>query len=276
MYNIHLIGAGSLGGAFAKEFTRRAASTDFPVKLFIYDDDKVERRNIFSQEFTPKDIGKTKAEVIAELCNEYEGIEAKAIVDRVTNENFAKLLSLDHQSIIVDACDNLVTRQMLWMQGMANDVPVCHASMTPTGEGNVSWNYQTTDTFPLSPLTMNSDSIEALAKQDKEKKPPCELNTFRGLIYNTSLAAVNAVFIALGKDGMKFVQVPIDPEKPEEGTENIEASGIFANFTANMTGYLFIRQLTSHVEWPKSDEELEIAKMMNELATPTTPTEATT
>ena len=218
MYKIKIIGAGSLGSGLALELSRRAAATQFPLQIDVFDDDEVEERNVFSQDFFPSDIGKKKADAICERCSQYSYVEVKSYPLRVTESNLHLLELTEDTTIIMDCVDNLATRQMLWMAGESSQTPVIHVAMTNTGQGQITWNYQGHDTFPLSPINLHPDLMAAVLGLQEEKKPPCELNSFRPLILNTYMAAVNALFIFLGKDITKEIMT-------EEG-EVLEIKGL--------------------------------------------------
>jgi molybdopterin/thiamine biosynthesis adenylyltransferase len=202
MYRIIVIGCGSLGSTFACETARRAAALKMPLKIVLLDYDKVEERNIFSQDFLPTDIDKYKAEAISDRLNTYSGIQAIAHVTKVTDSNFETLVKSDDPddlTVVVDCVDNVLSRQMIWLQGQLAEVPVLHLGMTTSGAGTITWNYKTFDNFPLSPLK-SQEQQEALLAQEEVSLPPCMLSGFRSLIFNTSIAGVNSLFIFLGKD----------------------------------------------------------------------------
>jgi len=250
MYNFHLVGAGSLGSGIAIEISRRLAALTWPAKLVIYDDDTVEERNIFSQDFLPSDIGKAKAEAVAEKCAQYNFVEVEWQKVRVVEDNINKIMELDPLSIIIDAVDNIEARHLLWYHTLATGVPVMHMGMTPEGAGLISWTCETHhDSFNLSPMNMTAESIKQLTSAHDNKMPPCELNGFRSLILNTVLAGVNSLFIAIGKDSLKEIQ--IDGELQE-------SPGTLTTWNTHMRGFELNPQITAVVPWPKSEEELFI------------------
>lgn len=248
MYNFHLVGAGSLGSGIAIEISRRLAALTWPAKLVIYDDDDVEERNIFSQDFLPSDIGKSKAEAVADKCRQYDYVDIEYRKIRITEENISEVMELDPLSVIIDAVDNIEARHTIWYHSLSTSVPVMHMGMNPEGSGLVSWTYETSyDSFNLSPMNMTPESIKQLSEAHNHKIPPCELNGFRSLILNTVLAGVNSLFIALGKDSLKEIQ--IDGELQE-------SPGTLTTWNTHMRGFEINPHLTNCINWPKSDEEL--------------------
>jgi hypothetical protein len=243
MINLHIVGLGSLGSCLANEVAKRAMATAFPMALHLYDDDKVESRNVAAQHFSPRDLNKSKVEAVAENLEPYN-VEVKTYQVRLTQENISELMKLDGQSIILDCVDNITARHLLWNRGLCTDTPVLHLSMSEVGSGEVSWNWREVDTFSLSPKNLSPQKLEEIRKPKEEKKmPPCELNSFRGLILNTILAGLNSLFIFLGKDITK---------EYAEVTENGELPGIMSTWTTNTAAHKCMVELTQHQEWSNS------------------------
>ena len=67
-----VVGAGGTGTYFLKEVSRYLAAADREkiARMLIVDGDTVERKNLSRQAFTSDDIGRNKAEVMAEVLNE--------------------------------------------------------------------------------------------------------------------------------------------------------------------------------------------------------------
>jgi hypothetical protein len=254
MIEIYLVGAGSLGSGFAKEVSRRFASLKKPLTIHIYDGDTVEERNIFSQEFTPKDIGKNKAVAIAEVCNEFDGITAIAYDIMLDDQNIVSI-PFSKTGVIVDAVDNLKARTLLWTASYNFNVPVMHMSMDPQGGGDISWNFTNqVDTFPLSPATANPDTLKRIAENKLESKPPCELNTFRPLINNTVLAGVLSFSIFTASDSSKEIML-IDPDQPQLGPQHIQELGITTRYLTSLTDIKFMgKDWIIPVDWPIEEQ----------------------
>lgn len=63
---ILMIGAGGTGGHIAPHLYRLLHALDRPVKVIIADGDIVEEKNLVRQNFIASDLGRNKAQVLAE------------------------------------------------------------------------------------------------------------------------------------------------------------------------------------------------------------------
>lgn len=75
--NVLVVGAGGTGARVALDLARiayDAKRSGIKVRVGLCDGDKVERKNVGRQLFVPADIGRNKAEVIAEIANADYGI----------------------------------------------------------------------------------------------------------------------------------------------------------------------------------------------------------
>lgn len=208
MAKVHLVGCGALGSVIALEAAKRSRSVGSTLTLHLYDSDTVQDRNVAAQNFSPKHIGQSKVEAVAQQLEDYDTVEVVQHKVRLESENLMKELGLEPGDIIIDAVDNIPTRQMLWTLGISGIVPVMHVGMAQSGTGNVTWNYKDFDTFPLSPKYALSahEAVEGKAEAEVDKElgieslPPCELSARRSLILNTAMSAVNGLFIFRGQD----------------------------------------------------------------------------
>lgn len=229
---LHLVGVGALGFQLAQEIAKRAAATDKRLRLCLYDDDRVEDRNVFSQGFSPKDIGKLKAEVAGEICSGYEGVEVIVRAWKV-NKDTRAAMNLDSRSIIIDAVDNLPTRHFLWELGMGG--ACLHLGMAYTGTGEVGWNSGEYDHFTLSPNNMSPEQMVQLLEDQERgvqaqeiKLPPCDLNSSRALSLMTVHSALDSLWLFLGRDVSGCLP-------PELGLLR-ESPGVMTNWTCSSTG----------------------------------------
>jgi len=242
MYKAIVVGGGSLGEAFCIETARRATALNVPLEIVIVDYDTVEERNVASQGFTPSDIGKLKCEVIAEKLSHYPMLTVSALPEKVTEENIYDIIQAEPSTVIIDSVDNYASRRLLWQSSLVTKNPVLHLSMSTEGDGYVAWNYGTeVDTFPLSPVQLSKEKQENLCQRVEDKLPPCQLNSFRSLIFNTSFCGVNAFFMSLGLDNTKtFVD--------DEGNDNI-MKGMFTYWRTQPNKYWLVPELTKIAEW---------------------------
>lgn len=122
---IIMLGAGGTGGHIAPHLYRLLHALDRPVEAIIADGDIVEEKNLVRQNFIAADLGRNKAQVLAERYASAFGMEAQYIPEFIEDED--KLSGLlkpksrpawlypDRQpqlSILVGAVDNNRSRQV--------------------------------------------------------------------------------------------------------------------------------------------------------------------
>lgn len=202
MKTIAVVGCGFVGSVFAEEFLKLAYAGELPHEFLFIDGDTWETRNAANQNvslFTARQ-GVPKAETLKNLALEYDR-QARALHERVTAENIDELIGT--VDIIVDAVDNVATRQLLYTYGLRREIPVLHFGLDATmGTGQVEWSYRgpggTHDTFALAPLNLLGKS----APKDPESgtQPPCELVRMRAAGWHVAYAAAVALAIYYGFD----------------------------------------------------------------------------
>ena len=234
MFNLVVIGAGSLGSCFAIEAARRASASKRPLSITIVDFDTVEDRNVYSQDFYPSHIGDYKSKVVAEICNQYQGVSANGVVGKFSTDNHEIVES--EGALIVDCVDSIATRQDIWVYCKARDLPCLHLGMSKKGFGLVEWSYKTYDTFSLSP----AHGVSSINPEEDEKLPPCQLNSMRPLIVKTALCGVWSAFVFMGHD-------PNDLIVDEEGT-NLCCPGITLNWYVELMPGKIDENLTTIME----------------------------
>ena len=234
------MGCGALGSVAFEEIAKKALATETPIELMLYDFDTVESpRNVASQNFRPNQVGKYKIDCLLDIAEAY-GLRARGKPEKLGRGNILELMELEPGDIILDLVDNLPTRQLLWQTGLAQGAPVCHGAISQHGQGRVSWNYQAYDTFPLSPARLTEEQQASVATDKPQTLPPCELTKFRGLIVNTALATVEALFIFLGSDASGEFKALV-----EDGS----TIGLITNWNSTSRGYEWDEKLTEQVEW---------------------------
>jgi len=188
---ITVVGAGFVGSIFTDEYLRRAFAGELPRGFRFIDDDKWELRNAANQNVGWAEAfkGTPKAESMAIRAQQFEH-EAEWMQVRLDTSNAEELLA--DSFVIVDAVDNLATRQLLYGMGMGMKVPVLHMGITEGGTGAVEWSHPEHDTFHLSPARTAGKSIKDPVSG---AAPPCELARMRGVGLNTSFAAAKALGI---------------------------------------------------------------------------------
>jgi PRTRC genetic system ThiF family protein len=111
---IILLGAGGTGGYVAPHLYRLLYTLARPVKAVIADGDIVEQKNLVRQNFISADLGRNKAQVLAERYAQAFGMEALYIPDFIEDEN--RLIELTNSqgglSILIGAVDNNKSRRL--------------------------------------------------------------------------------------------------------------------------------------------------------------------
>lgn len=115
-YNILIIGCGGTGGNYASMLGRYLYDNSVANQCFItlIDGDFVENKNLGRQPFSPCDIGRNKAEVMAEILT--EGFEIQCghypnYIDSV--KDIEKLEKNGYVTVIVGCVDNHACRKVL-------------------------------------------------------------------------------------------------------------------------------------------------------------------
>ena len=89
---ILIIGAGGTGGYVIPHLYRIGFAADRPVRILVCDGDVVEGKNLIRQNFVEQDIGRNKAQVMAERYSAAFGIECEYIPRFVEDNNKSRRL----------------------------------------------------------------------------------------------------------------------------------------------------------------------------------------
>ena len=194
-----LVGCGFVGSSLATEAAKRLWAHDLTPRWRTIDGDVFDDRNAANQNCYPGDAGKPKARIIAQELQDYKqnlavGTSLDAHHVRVDETNIDALL--EGSSLIIDAVDNVATRQLLWMYGVKHGVPVMHVGVSRAGTGAVEWTYRDYDTFSLSPLALAGRPLPA---DPDEKLKPCELLVHRrnGLLVGHAAAVALTAYMGI-------------------------------------------------------------------------------
>ena len=123
---ITMLGAGGTGGYIAPHLYRLLHTLDRSVEVTIADGDIVEEKNLVRQNFVASDLGRNKAQVLAERYASAFGMEAQYIPDFIeSEERLSKLVEPEtypswlypekrpeELSILIGAVDNNRSRQL--------------------------------------------------------------------------------------------------------------------------------------------------------------------
>lgn len=117
---IVMLGAGGTGGHIAPHLYRLLHALDRPVEVIIADGDIVEEKNLVRQNFISCDLGRNKAQVLAERYASAFGMEVQYIPNFIeTEEKLTALLkprfsyvTPETLTILIGAVDNNKSRQL--------------------------------------------------------------------------------------------------------------------------------------------------------------------
>lgn len=193
---IGVIGQGFVGSIFTSEAARIAFAGTLPLQWRLVDDDVWERRNAANQQVTLADAdeGTPKASTGAKFLRDMN-FKAEGLKLRLTEDNAKELLT--GARVIVDAVDNLATRQLLYRVGLQLGIPVLHLGISQMGTGIVDWSVLGHDTFHLAPYRTIGKTI---LDPESGITPPCELARMRAVGWHTSYAAATALGLYCGFD----------------------------------------------------------------------------
>lgn len=165
MINIIICGCGALGSYIAMNIANENTS------LFLIDDDKVSKENVFNgtSAYTSDLIGKNKVDALSFLL--YRKYQIKSTPRIKTIRKPGQILnSLIPIGLVVDTFDNVKARACTVKLG----VPILHVSIGEHGLGSIEWNnvYQLPET-----------------KFERGENPICTNEIGRNLILFTSTIA---------------------------------------------------------------------------------------
>ena len=116
---IAICGLGGLGSNITIALARAGIG-----KLLLIDFDRVDITNLHRQQYKVNQIGRYKAEVLAENLLEIAPYtEVKTVTEKITEENFADLLK--EADIVCEAFDNAESKAML-VNGVLEQLPQCY------------------------------------------------------------------------------------------------------------------------------------------------------
>ena len=116
---VAVCGLGGLGSNIAIALARAGVG-----KLILLDFDRVDITNLHRQQYKANQIGRCKAEALAENLAEIAPYtEVKTVTEKITEENFADLLR--EADIVCEAFDDAQSKAML-VNGVLEQLPDCY------------------------------------------------------------------------------------------------------------------------------------------------------
>lgn len=136
-----IIGAGGIGSYLASFLERISEHRQPLYDITIFDDDKVEEKNISYQNFTVEDIGKSKVRVLGNKIG---------IGSSITNrEEYRVLVSKQMQKydLVICCVDNLAARRLMYREGHGEDCKVKWLDLRAQGRNGVLISYKVNPTL---------------------------------------------------------------------------------------------------------------------------------
>ncbi len=205
---IAVVGCGFIGSHLAEELPKLFYSQDlFPYQWRFIDFDKWEDRNAANQhvDYATAVSEEFKAITCAERASKYPHNEVEAVTEKLDAKNAGKLLG--DTILVIDAVDNIPTRQLLWANAKGGGSGPCmHTGISRKGEGIINWSSPVFDTFPFNP---NNLAGRELAPQDF-KEPPCEMYKYRAAGMSLFQATAKATSFYFGKDPWEMFEGTVE------------------------------------------------------------------
>lgn len=185
-FPINLIGAGGIGSPTAMLLAKMGCSN-----ISIMDFDSVEVHNLPNQYFRLSDVGRSKAEALAEIIHDFTGSQVTVRNERYENQPL--------EGVVIVAVDNMATRQQVWNRARYNmRVPLLIEARMGGQEAQVyGVNPCTPDLIRMYEKTLYTD--------DQAAADAC---TAQAIIYNTSMIA--AIISGLVKAHANAEPLPIE------------------------------------------------------------------
>jgi hypothetical protein len=124
---VTICGVGALGANLTETLARMGMRN-----LRVIDRDRVEAHNLSTQPWTQQDVGAPKARVLAHALYRAVGARVEPQHVELTAVNAAKLLA--GSAVVVDAFDNVASRQAVAEAANTLGVPCLHIALAATGD----------------------------------------------------------------------------------------------------------------------------------------------
>lgn len=123
---IMIIGAGGIGSMLIHNLERLGI-----YDITVFDDDKVEKKNLTYQHYNESHLGENKAIAIS---NQFSGVKAEPYLVLVPKQ-------LKGYDLVICCADNLVVRRLLYMEGVGEDTNVKWLDLRAQGRNAVLISY---------------------------------------------------------------------------------------------------------------------------------------
>ena len=102
---VAVVGCGGIGSCAALALAKMGCR-----HLTLYDDDRVEDHNLPNQFYRLADVGRPKAEALAEIVRSFTGVAAEAVVAQVDGQRLT--------GIVVAGVDSMRARRSIWQRSV--------------------------------------------------------------------------------------------------------------------------------------------------------------
>ena len=131
-FHVTIAGVGALGSNLLNTLSRQGFEN-----LRAIDKDRVEEKNLGTQNYGMDDIGALKVEAARNLVFRNVEQEIEVVSKELTSDNIHKLLK--GTNLVIDAFDNSLSRRILRDHCLSENIPCLHLGLFE-GYGEVVWN----------------------------------------------------------------------------------------------------------------------------------------
>lgn len=145
---ICVCGAGALGSNLVNNLVRQGV-----VNISVIDMDRVEEKNIATQIYTYRDLGKLKVAALQALMHQATKNVIAPVSKELKQNNAPKLLK--GFDLVVDAFDNWESRGIVKRVCQKLKIPCVHAGMSDDGFSEIKWN----DIYKIPSIEVEQEDI---------------------------------------------------------------------------------------------------------------------
>jgi len=127
-------GAGALGSNIVENLAKSGVGL-----IIVYDDDRVETRNISTQTYGLREVGMQKVKALEARIYRDTRVKIGALAEHINQENIYGLIQPRTDFVVVDAFDNSPSRRLLKDHCIEGELECVHIGMAG-GYSEVIWN----------------------------------------------------------------------------------------------------------------------------------------
>lgn len=229
-----IVGLGGTGGHLVHNLLRFLKyNEEYDSRIIFADADKVENKNLGRQNFFVNDIGKNKAEVLANRYSAGFGLPIKVHKKFIESEtDINRLLDSNRFPIIISCVDNLQARQVMSDFTNKRKLPIIYIDsgnnkyngqvLLSTGGTNVLENFDTKlqTFFEVYPDLYNENAV----KKSDESCDDHAVEDIQTITANLTSANTICQMVAnlLSDEGINYHKVEFDARKSTASRETIK------------------------------------------------------